>query len=232
MSASPFAPESPDARSLPNSLAAAIKDSTAEGSNALVLEAYLRGTAWNTESYARLKALDADMAECRGGQNPVMVVQSMVPLTMRILPRGNWQDERGEVVLPAVPVFLSYAEIAASRRLTRMDLADWILSPDNPLTARVFVNRLWKQFLGTGLCDSVEDVGAQGEWPSNPELLDWLAVEFREGRSNGVMEYGSIGNSTTSPLDHSTTRWNVKRMVKLIVMSATYRQSSRARPEL
>ena len=82
-------------------------------------------------------------------------------------------------------------------RLTRLDLARWLTSPDNPLTARVFMNRLWKQFFGTGISSLVEDVGAQGEWPVHPELLDWLALEFRDGG------------------------WNVKRMVKLLVMSAS-----------
>ena len=82
------------------------------------------------------------------------------------------------------------------------------MAPENPLTARVFMNRLWKQFFGTGISSLVEDVGAQGEWPVHPELLDWLALEFRD------------------------SGWNIKRMVKLLVMSATYRQDSRLRPEL
>jgi hypothetical protein len=86
--------------------------------------------------------------------------------------------------------------------LTRLDLAKWLVSPQNPLTARVFMNRLWKQFFGAGLSLQVEDLGAQGEVPSHPELLDWLAVEFRE------------------------SGWDIKHMVRLLVTSATYRQSS------
>jgi hypothetical protein len=82
------------------------------------------------------------------------------------------------------------------------------MARENPLTARVFMNRLWKQFFGTGLSAVLDDIGAQGEWPTHPELLDWLAVEFRDGG------------------------WNVKHMVKTLVMSATYRQSARQRPEL
>jgi hypothetical protein len=93
-------------------------------------------------------------------------------------------------------------------RLTRLDLAKWLTSRDNPLTARAFVNRLWKQIFGTGISSQVEDLGAQGEWPVHPELLDWLAIEFRDGG------------------------WDVKHMVKLLVMSAAYRQDSRVRPEL
>src|SRR2546421_5441023 len=104
-----------------------------------------------------------------------MVVQSMQPPVCRVLPRGNWQDESGEVVQPAAPHFLTASATPGGKRLTRLDLADWILSPDNPLTARVYVNRLWKQFFGTGIYESVEDLGAQGDVPANPELLDWLA---------------------------------------------------------
>jgi hypothetical protein len=137
-----------------------------------------------------------------------MVVVSTKPMTMRVLPRGNWQDGSGAVVQPAVPHFLPQPADAGGRRLTRLDLAKWVTAPENPMTARVFANRLWKQVFGTGLSASVEDCGAQGEWPVHPELLDWLAVEFRE------------------------SGWDVKHLVRLLVTSATYRQDSKARPEL
>jgi hypothetical protein len=107
-----------------------------------------------------------------------------------------------------VPHFLPGPAGPKDGRLTRLDLARWLTAPQNPLTARVFMNRLWKQYFGTGISSLVEDVGAQGEWPVHPELLDWLAVEFRDGG------------------------WNVKQMVKLLVMSATYRQDSRLRRDL
>src|SRR5439155_1824373 len=109
---------------------------------------------------------------------------------------------------PAVPEFLTQPSDPEGRRLTRLDLARWIVAPENPLTARVFMNRLWKQLFGNGISGVLDDVGAQGEWPTHLELLDWLAVEFRE------------------------SGWDVKHMVKLIVMSNTYRQSSNLRPEL
>ena len=80
-----------------------------------------------------------------------------------MLARGNWQDETGAIVEPSVPHFLPQASVPKDRRLTRLDLARWIVSPENPLTARVFVNRLWKQFLGSGFTNVVEDLGAQGE---------------------------------------------------------------------
>ena len=126
---------------------------------------------------------------------------------MRILPRGNWMDETGEVVKPALPHYLPRPEVAG-RDLTRLDLARWLVSRDNPLTARTVMNRLWKQFFGTGLSKQLDDLGAQGEPPSNPALLDWLACEF--------MDSG----------------WDVKHMVRTIVTSKTYRQTSVATPEL
>ena len=127
--------------------------------------------------------------------------------TVRILPRGNWQDESGEVVQAALPSYLPRPEIN-DRTPTRLDLAQWLVSRDNPLTARTYMNRLWAQFFGTGLSKVLDDLGAQGEPPINPELLDWLAVEF--------MDSG----------------WDVKHMVRTIVTSDTYRQVSTASPEL
>jgi len=168
-------------------------------------------TSIDAPAFADFKKLHREIQECRAGKAPVLITQSLaIPLTMRILPRGNWQDDSGEVVTPAAPAFLPRAKefsSTPSKRMTRLDLANWLLTPENPLTARVFVNRLWKQYFGAGLCNSVEDFGAQGEWPSHPELLDWLAVEFRE------------------------RGWDIKHIVRLIVTSAAYQQSSSLRPE-
>lgn len=172
---------------------------------------YLRGTGWDPAKLKELRTRQRAILECRNGRALCMVTQQQEPRATRVLPRGNWQDESGPVVEPDVPAFLegtTLARAAGSKRLTRLDLANWLVSPENPLTARVFVNRLWKQFFGVGLSNVMEDVGAQGEWPVHPELLDWLAVEFRE------------------------SGWNVKHMVRLMVTSAAFRQSSRARPEL
>ncbi|HVQ30812.1 MAG TPA: PSD1 and planctomycete cytochrome C domain-containing protein, partial [Vicinamibacteria bacterium] len=132
-------------------------------------------------------------------QSLVSVVQE--PDVVRILPRGNWLDESGEIVTPAVPQFLPALE-AKDPRATRLDLARWLTSRENPLTARVFVNRLWKLAFGQGLSRTLEDLGSQGEWPTHPELLDWLAVEF--------MESG----------------WDVKHVMATLVTSAAYRQTS------
>jgi Protein of unknown function (DUF1553) len=137
-----------------------------------------------------------------------LVSESMPkPRVVRILPRGNWLDESGEIVEPGVPAFLPQPNVEG-RQLTRLDLANWIVAKENPLTARVFVNRLWKMYFGIGLSKVLDDVGAQGEPPVNAALLDWLAAEFVE------------------------SGWNVKHMVRLIVTSGTYAQSSLAPKEL
>jgi hypothetical protein len=161
-----------------------------------------------TPAWRELRPLALQLWECRDGRAYAMVTKATTPLVTRVLPRGNWQDQSGAIVDPAVPRFLPQPADATGKRLSRLDLARWITAPDNPLTARVFVNRLWKQLFGTGISGVVEDVGAQGEWPVHPELLDWLALEFQ----------GS--------------GWNIKHMIKLMVMSAAYRQDSRLRPEL
>ena len=132
-----------------------------------------------------------------------LITESVAPKETRILPRGNWMDDSGEIVAPAIPAFLGKLE-TGGRRANRLDLAHWFVSADNPLVARVFVNRLWKQFFGQGLVKSLDDYGTQGALPTHPELLNWLAVEFRE------------------------SGWDVKRLVRLIVTSQTYRQSSEA----
>jgi hypothetical protein len=132
-----------------------------------------------------------------------LVTTAVSPRTVRVLPRGNWLDDSGEIVEPAVPKFLATLD-AKSKRASRLDLAKWLVSPDNPLTARVFVNRLWKICFGQGIVKSLDDFGIQGSLPTHPELLDWLAVEFVD------------------------SGWDVKHLLKLMVMSNSYRQSSAA----
>jgi hypothetical protein len=124
-----------------------------------------------------------------------------VPSVVRILPRGNWMDESGEVMKPAFPGYLPAPKIEG-REPNRLDLAQWLVSREHPLTARVVMNRLWKQFFGTGLSRVLDDLGAQGEPPVNPELLDWLACEFMD------------------------SKWDMKHMVRTIVSSATYKQTA------
>jgi len=131
-----------------------------------------------------------------------------VPRTVRVLDRGNWQDETGEIVLPATPEFLGGPSSTEENLLTRLDLAHWTVAPENPLTARAVVNRLWGRYLGMPISADAIELGSQGAPPSQPELLDWLAVEFRE------------------------SGWNLKHVIRLIVTSETYRQTSDTRAEL
>ena len=153
------------------------------------------------------------------------------PFTTRVLPRGNFLDDTGPVVEPAVPHFLPQPK--KDGRLTRLDLADWIASPDNPLTARVFANRLWKQLFGTGLSAVMEDVGGQGEPPSHPELLDYLASEFMAPTYRQPANALLAQQDDEWRFDPSVVRsWDVKRLVRLIVLSQTYRQVSKGRLEL
>jgi hypothetical protein len=137
--------------------------------------------------------------------------QTLVSMTgparpIHILPRGNWLDESGEIVAPGTPASLPPLKFDG-KRPTRLDLARWVAAPDNPLPARVFVNRLWMLAFGQGLAKVLDDLGSQGPLPSHPELLDWLATEFNAKR-------------------------DVKAMIELIVTSNTYRQSSIVRPDL
>ncbi len=138
----------------------------------------------------------------------IVTERSAEPRVVRILPRGNFLVETGEQVQPALPAFLVKNPAGTSGQLNRLDLANWLVSRDNPLTARVVMNRLWKQFFGTGLSKVLDDLGSQGDPPRNQALLDWLAVEFID------------------------SGWDVKHMVRLIVTSDTYRQTSTASPEL
>ncbi len=135
----------------------------------------------------------------------VVVSESGPPEVTRILPRGNWMDESGAIVEPAIPEFLG--KLPVTGRGTRLDLANWMVSRDNPLTARVFVNRMWRQFFGTGLSKVLDDLGSQGEWPTHPELLDALAADFQKD-------------------------WDVKRLIRQIVLSQTYRRSSVPTPSM
>src|SRR5437660_6727703 len=95
----------------------------------------------------------------------VMVSEAVTPADTRILARGNWMDDSGEIVQPAIPGFLGKLD-TGGKRATRLDLANWLVSPGNPLTARVYVNRVWRQFFGIGLSKMMDDLGSQGEWPT------------------------------------------------------------------
>jgi hypothetical protein len=125
-----------------------------------------------------------------------------------VMLRGAY-DKPGEKVEPGTLAILPpLAKAKPDGRATRLDLARWIVAPENPLTARVAVNRFWQQLFGTGLTKTSNDLGSQGEVPSHPELLDWLSVEFRE------------------------QGWDVKKLMRLMLLSQTFRQSSAVTPAL
>ncbi len=125
-----------------------------------------------------------------------------------VMQRGQY-DKPGEKVEPRVPVAFGTLKLDdPARRPNRLDLAKWLLTPEQPLTARVTVNRFWQQFFGTGLVKTSDDFGAQGERPTHPELLDWLALHYRE------------------------SGWDTKAFVKLLLTSATFRQDNRVLPDV
>ncbi|HEV2689923.1 MAG TPA: DUF1549 domain-containing protein, partial [Bryobacteraceae bacterium] len=158
------------------------------------------------QSYADLKRLKAEKQRTEEAIPTTMVMaESMKPRETAILGRGDYRN-RGEKVTPGVPAV--FPPLPAGAPANRLTLARWLVDPANPLTARVAVNHFWQMYFGLGLVKTAEDFGFQGEAPSNPELLDWLATEFIR------------------------TGWDVKAMQKVIVMSAAYRQSSRVTPEL
>jgi len=175
--------------------------------------ATLRLAHLETGAPAEFRAARAELREAIAARDkflaglPTAMVMAELPepRPTHVLQRGAY-DAPGERVTPAVPAALP--PLPEGAKADRLALARWLVSKDNPLTARVQVNRLWAQFFGTGLVKTVEDFGSQGEPPSHPELLDWLAVEF--------MDSG----------------WDLRHIIRLIVTSATYRQDSRLSPAL
>ncbi len=162
--------------------------------------AFAQATEHNA-NYLAIQDLERQKKTLIDSADQCLVTKAVGPREIRILPRGNWMDTSGEVVEPQAPHFLP-AIPSTGKRLTRLELADWLVDRKNPLTARVFVNRLWKMFFGTGLSKVLDDIGSQGEPPVNQELLDWLAVEF--------MESG----------------WDVKHTIRAMLLSKAYRRAS------
>jgi hypothetical protein len=134
----------------------------------------------------------------------VLQTRTVTPMVTRVLPRGNWMDESGDVVAPDVPAALG-ARLEPGDpelRATRLELADWLVDGENPLVARVLVNRLWRMLLGRGLVATLDDFGVQGTQPTHPALLDYLAVEL------------------------VASGWDVRHVIRQIVRSSTYAQAS------
>ncbi len=154
---------------------------------------------------AQLAGAEQEQAVVRGRGTVAHVMQEKAgPPKAYVLYRGEY-DKRREEVTAATPSFLP--PMPADYPHNRLGLARWLLRPEHPLTARVAVNRFWQELFGVGLVKTAEDFGVNGEVPADQELLDWLAVDFRE------------------------SGWNIKRMFRMMVLSATYRQSAAATPE-
>jgi hypothetical protein len=156
----------------------------------------------------RTTGLERDLAALETKVPLTMVMKELpTPRETFVLTRGAYdKPDKNRPVQRGVPASLGTMPDSAAR--DRLGLAQWMTSAQNPLVARVTVNRLWEQFFGAGIVATTEDFGMQGEWPSHPELLDWLSVEFRE------------------------SGWDVQHMVRLIVTSGTYRQASRVRTDV
>jgi hypothetical protein len=151
----------------------------------------------------RLDAIDKELAK---GVSTLVLAERKDPRPTFILIKGDF-TRPDEPVSPGTPSVL-HPLPASQQSPSRLDLAKWIMSPENPLTARVIVNRAWQQLFGKGIVETENDFGLQGSVPSHPELLDWIAVEFRD---NG---------------------WNFKELLKMIVSSHTYMQSSKHREDI
>jgi len=161
-------------------------------------------------TFAALNQEIAAITKQRGDQEAAvpstMIMADMpTPRETFVLIRGQY-DKRGEKVSLGVPAV--FPPMAADSPMNRLGLARWLVAPNHPLTARVTVNRFWQQVFGAGIVKTAEDFGSQGQQPTHPDLLDWLAVEFM---ANG---------------------WNVKDLMKLMLMSHTYQQTSQVTPEL
>ncbi|PAW64786.1 MAG: chromosome segregation protein [Opitutia bacterium Tous-C1TDCM] len=209
--------ESPDALKLPGNLPAVLAkvEPKRRGVDAL-LEAvpYFRDTAPDPE-YAALLQASLDAVRARNNANSritkVMIMDELPELRETfILNKGNYEAKTDVKVVGAIPAVFQTAAAGAppAARVNRLGLARWLVSPENPLAARTAVNRAWQAFFGTGFVKTAEDFGVQGEPPSHPELLDWLATEY------------------------TARGWDTKALHRLIVTSATYRQASRTNPAL
>ncbi|MFK7851636.1 MAG: PSD1 and planctomycete cytochrome C domain-containing protein [Akkermansiaceae bacterium] len=209
VSVSPFVDPVPgDPKALRPELASIL--SSDESDHPELKAAYLLATTPDGKLPQEYKKAREDMLATHAGFAHSMVAQKLPDdelIETHVLTRGNWMTP-AEKVEPSFPEFLSKNLPKTDERLTRLDLAEWLLSENNPLPARHFVNRLWKQFFGKGFSNVLDDLGNQGEWPSHPKLIDWLATDFRD------------------------SGWDVKHLVRLIVTSETYKQVSASNPDL
>ncbi len=183
------------------------------------LEKYFRANVDSPIKQAELLVAKAkkDLTDLQAQVPTVMVMREGPVREAFILQRGEY-EKRGDKVVAGLPAALP--PLPAGAEMNRLGLAKWIADPSNPLTARVWVNRAWERFFGTGLVKTSENFGSQSEFPSHPELLDWLAVEFMQPTVSPA-----VNGQPAQP-------WDMKAFQKLVVMSATYQQSSHVTPQL
>ena len=204
---------------LPDDVAKALAVAAAERSpeqSASVRSYFRRHVAEPTRTVReQLQSIRKDRDALDAAIPTAMVMNDGEPRPTFVLVRGQY-DKQSDPVQPDVPA--SLPPLAVDAPHNRLGLAQWLVRRDHPLAARVTVNRYWQLFFGTGLVKTAEDFGSQGDPPSHPELLDWLAVEFQEPQA--------------MPIVSGPPRWNVKSLVRLLVTSATYRQASAWRADL
>ena len=191
-------PLSPDLRRI---LAASAEERAPEEAT-MVRAAHRARTTLLDEERAEKAALTARRAALVSEIPQVLETRAVEPMVTRVLPRGNWMDESGDEVLPAIPSALGGGALSAEERLDRLDLARWLVSDENALVARVTVNRVWRMLMGRGIVATLDDFGVQGTPPTHPELLDFLALEFIE------------------------SGWDLRELIRDIVTSSTYQQAS------
>lgn len=200
----------PESEVLPRELVSAALPASAQTAE----RASKLATAWKLAFSTRYRAVADQIRKTnqevealdRAAPKTMVMKELATPRETFVLKRGDYdKPDKSRPAARGIPAALGTLAPDAPR--DRLGLASWLTSPDNPLVARVAVNRLWELAFGSGIVRTTEDFGYQGDWPSHPELLDWLAVEFRE------------------------SGWDVRRTLRLILTSATYRQSSRVRAD-
>ncbi len=197
---------------LPKRVRAILAITAAQRSDAQVAEVFRYWRTTVPEWKADNDKIEAIWAQWPAGTTQLTLIARDEPRETHVLNRGDWLKPN-RAVSAGVPAFLH--PLPPDAPPTRLTFARWLVDRKSPTTARVFINRVWQSYFGTGLVATPEDFGMKGEPPSHPELLDWLACEFMEPSAG------------TDPAPAAAAPWSLKRMHRLIVTSAAYRQSSR-----
>ncbi len=222
---------------LPTSIRHILAIPAAERTKEQQREAFSHFIGVDPRSATAREEIEEVMKPWPDGATTLALAARSTPRKTHLFKRGDWRKPDG-LVTPDTPAFLNPFPQTAPRN--RLGLAQWIVAKENPLTARVIVNRIWQQYFGEGLVATPEDFGTRCESPSHPELLDWLAIEFMEGRVSTASgsERVDSGKQSSRGRPLATARgtdpagWSLKSLHRLIVSSATYRQSSKVTPQL